>query len=401
MINLAFKDIRHNLGRFLLTTAGISLLLIVVMGMGGIYRGLIQEATLIIDRAGADIWVVQRDTKGPFAEVSKLPRNLENRIEAISGVASAEPFVSHTVQRNKDERVLRLTIQGVPDDGSWLPIIQGRALQAGHFEMLADKSAKLPLGSTLKLGKDTYTVVGITGRMNSPSGDAMVFLSLNDAMAIQADTPAEAIRLERHARLQRFDALPYGSTSVDHADMLMSETSRPAALPGRQISAVLVKVLPGHSMEAVLAKLRTMPDVTAYTADEQREIMLSGFVARSRKQLLLFRTILIIVSTVVMTLILYTLTLDKLHDIAMLKLIGARNGVIVSMIMQQSLLIGVLAFGIARFCGEWVYPFFPRRVVLVSFDLWVLFGIVIGISVLASCAGIIKAMRTNAGEILS
>lgn len=52
MINLAFKDIRHNLGRFLLTTAGISLLLIVVMGMGGIYRGLIQEATLIIDRAG-------------------------------------------------------------------------------------------------------------------------------------------------------------------------------------------------------------------------------------------------------------------------------------------------------------------------------------------------------------
>ena len=39
--------------------------------------------------------------------------------------------------------------------------------------------------------------------------------------------------------------------------------------------------------------------------------------------------------------------------------------------------------------------------VLVSFDLWVLFGIVIGISVLAGCAGIIKAMRTQAGEILS
>ena len=84
----------------------------------------------------------------------------------------------------------------------------------------------------------------------------------------------------------------------------------------------------------------------------------------------------------------------------MLKLIGARNGVIISMILQQSLLIGILAFGMARFCGEWVYPFFPRRVVLVSFDLWVLFGIVVGISLLASGAGIIKAMITNAGEIL-
>ena len=401
MINLAFKDIRHNFGRFVLTTVGISLLLMVVMGMGGIYRGLIQEATLIIDRAEADIWVVQRETKGPFAEVSKLPRNLEYRIESTAGVASAEPFVSHTVQRNKDERVLRLTIQGVPDDGAWLPIIQGRTLQQGHFEMLADKSAKLPLGSTLKLGKDTYTVVGITGRMNSPSGDAMVFLSLNDAMAVQGDVPAEAIRLERQARLQRFDTLPHGSTSIDHADMLVSETARPAALPGRQISAVLVRVLPGHSVEAVLEKLRSLPDVTAYTADEQREIMLSGFVARSRKQLLLFRTILVIVSTVVMTLILYTLTLDKLHDIALLKLIGARNSVIIGMIMQQALLIGMLAFGIARFCGEWVYPFFPRRVVLVSLDLWILFGIVIAISVLASLAGIIKALKTNAGEILS
>ena len=71
------------------------------------------------------------------------------------------------------------------------------------------------------------------------------------------------------------------------------------------------------------------------------------------------------------------------------------------MILQQALLIGVLAFGIARFFGQWVYPYFPRRVVLVSFDLWLLFGIVIAISVLASVAGVIKAMRTDAGEVLS
>ena len=109
-MNLALRDIRHNLGRFCLTTAGISLLLIVVMGMGGIYRGLIQEATLIIDRSGADIWVVQRDTKGPFAEISKIPRNMEYRIAAVTGVRSAEPFISHAVQRDHRGRVLRLTI---------------------------------------------------------------------------------------------------------------------------------------------------------------------------------------------------------------------------------------------------------------------------------------------------
>ena len=401
MMNLACRDIRCNLGRFCLTTAGISLLLMVVMGMGGIYRGLIQEATLIIDRSGADIWVVQRGTKGPFAEISKIPRDMEYRIAAVNGVGSADPFVTHAVQRDFRGRVLRLTVQGLPDSGAWLPLVRGRALRAGHYEMLADKSAKLPPGTRLKLGRDTYRVVGVTDRMNSPSGDSMIFVSLNDALAIRNDVPPEAVREERHARLRRFDQLSYGSTSVDHREMLVSESERPAALPGQQISAVLVKVRPGFDPADVLRRLRSLPDVSVYSSEEQRQIMLSGFVARSRRQLLLFRTILVTVSTVVMTLILYTLTLDKLHDIAMLKLIGARNRVIAGMILQQALLIGVLAFGIARFCGQWVYPHFPRRVVLTAFDLWILFGIVIAISVLASVAGVIKAMRTDAGEVLS
>ena len=49
-MNLASKDIRHNLGRFTLTTLGVGMLLMVVMGMGGIYRGIVEDATLLIDR---------------------------------------------------------------------------------------------------------------------------------------------------------------------------------------------------------------------------------------------------------------------------------------------------------------------------------------------------------------
>ena len=36
-MNLAAQDIRHNLGRFVLTALGIGLLLMLVLGMGGIY----------------------------------------------------------------------------------------------------------------------------------------------------------------------------------------------------------------------------------------------------------------------------------------------------------------------------------------------------------------------------
>ena len=115
----------------------------------------------------------------------------------------------------------------------------------------------------------------------------------------------------------------------------------------------------------------------------------------------LFRKILGGVSTVVMMLVLYTLTLDKLHDIAMLKLLGARRGVIVGMILQQALIIGCLSFALACLIGSWAYPHFPRRVVIVRSDQVVLFAIVVGISALASLVGIRKALRTDVGEVLS
>jgi len=75
-MNLAAQDIRHNAGRFALTAIGIGLLLMTVMGMSGIYRGMIEDALLVVDRRGADLWVVQRGTRGPFAEISRVPANL-------------------------------------------------------------------------------------------------------------------------------------------------------------------------------------------------------------------------------------------------------------------------------------------------------------------------------------
>lgn len=102
-----------------------------------------------------------------------------------------------------------------------------------------------------------------------------------------------------------------------------------------------------------------------------------------------------------MALIIYTLTLDRIHDIAMLKLIGARNGVIVGLILQEALLIGALADGLAWWLGQSVFPKFPRLVVIETRDLLALAGIVLGISVLASLLGIWKAMRVESNKVLS
>ncbi|HCE46706.1 MAG TPA: ABC transporter permease [Lentisphaeria bacterium] len=403
-MNLAIKDIRHNLGRFVLTTLGISLLLMVVMGMGGIYRGLVEEATLLVDCLGADLWVVQKDTRGPFAELSHIPRKLEYRVMAVPGVKSADSFISNTIQREYRGNPLRLTIQGLswPNDrGQTLPIYSGRIIGQAHYEMLADKSSKLKIGDKIPLGKNSYTVVGLTYHMNSPAGDSMAFLTIADAQDVQFDISGEAIRTERAARINRLQSIDLGHIQPQMADRAGGMASGIPALGTSMVSAILVHVEPGYDPAAVASKIVSCwPDVSVYSREGQRELLLRG-IERNRRQLGLFRILLILVSGIIMALILYTLTLDKLHDIAMLKLMGARNTVILALIMQQAQLLGILGLITARLLGEWIFPYFPRRVVLLQGDLIQLVLIVLVVSVLASLLGIAKALRVDPGEVLS
>lgn len=403
-MNLAFRDIRHNFGRFVLTTIGLGLLLMLVMGMGGIYRGLVEEAILLVDRIDTDLWVVQKDTRGPFAEISRIPANLEDRIRAVPGVLSSRGFISTTVQRERNGQPMRLTVQGLSwpyDRGEWLPIVAGRALGQAHYEMIANESLNLPLGEKIKFAKDVYTVVGISRGMSSPAGDSMAFFTVQDAQAIQYDLPGEAIRLERSARHNRAERIDLGRSLPQVIERSLGPASGIPALGPLAISAVLVKVRPGSDPDRVQAIIARWPDVSVYTSDGQRGLLVGGIVDRSRRQLGLFRILLIIVSAIIMALILYTLTLDKLHDIAMLKLMGARNGVILGLILQQALWLGGLGYVVAYYIGQWVFPAFPRRVVIVPEDLWLLAGVVLAIAVLASLLGIAKALRVEPSEVLA
>ena len=403
-MNLATKDIRHNFGRFALTTVGIGLLLMIVMGMGGIYRGLISDATLLVQKIGADLWLVQGDTRGPFAEISRVPANLEDRARAVPGVAESRRFVSHTIQRTYQGHPLRMVVQGLawPEDtGDWIPLTDGRSLRQAHYELIADRSLGIPLGAVLPLGKNRYRVVGLTTGMVGSGGDGLAFFTVSDAQAIQFDVPGEAMRLEREARQARV-----GDADIGQMNPLLLERSGGLsgsipALAAPQVSAVMVTLRPGADAVGVAATFATWPDITVYTTQQQVDLLLSGMVEKARRQLGLFRVLLIIISTIIMALIIYTLTLDKIHDIALLKLIGARNRVIVGLILQQALLIGSLGFGLAYWLGTFAFPRFPRRVVIENIDLLQLAGIVFAISVLASLMGILKAMRVEPNKVLS
>lgn len=403
-MNLAVHDIRHNFGRFALTATGIGLLLMVVLGMSGIYRGMIDDALVVLDRIGADLWIVQRGTRGPFAEISRIPANLDDRLRGVPGVVGARDFVSHTIQRERHGAPLRIAVQGLawPEDkGGWVNLTAGRTLGQAHFEMIADRTLGLALGERIALGKDVYTVVGIARDMVSPGGDGLAFFTVRDAQAIQFDLGGEAVRLERAARQGRAVAQDIGNVQPSLLERGGGVSAGIPALGPPMVSAVLVKMAPGADVGRAIETISGWPDVTVHTADGERQLLLAGMIDKARRQIGLFRVLLVIISTIIMALIIYTLTLDKIHDIALLKLMGARNGLIAGLILQQALLLGALGYGIAWYLGTWLFPLFPRRVLITGDDLWALAGIVLGISVASSLLGLWKSMRVEPNEVLS
>jgi putative ABC transport system permease protein len=403
-MNLAIRDVQHNLGRFGLTAVGLGLLLMIVMGMGGIYKGIEDDAVLLVDEIDADLWIVQRNTRGPFAELSRLPANVEDRALAVPGVATSRRFVTHTIQREFEGKPLRIAIVGLAwptDKGQWLPIIAGRSIAQAHYEIVADRTLNLPLGTRLKLGKDTFAVVGITKNMIGSGGDGLAFLTVADALAVQFDAAGEATRLERAARRGRAQGLDLTRSQPGLLERADLPSSAIPAIGSPLVSAILIDLKPGIDPEAVRSTMAGWADVSVYTGAQQRQLLLQGPVDRARRQIGLFRVLLVAISAIIMSLILYTMTLDKLHDIALLKLMGAKNRMILALVMQEAFLLGAIAYVLAYFIGQSLFPYFPRRVIITNDMLiWLAFAVAI-ICIVGSSIGIWKAMSVEPNEVLA
>jgi putative ABC transport system permease protein len=161
----------------------------------------------------------------------------------------------------------------------------------------------------VRLGKDSCRVVGLTSGMVASGGDGLAFFSVRDAQAIQFDLAGESTRLERAARVVRASNQDVGRVQP----LLLERGAGPAAgipaLGPPMVSAVLVKVAPGVDPRGVAELISAWPDVSVQTADDERRLLLEGMIDKARRQVGLFRALLVLISTIIPALILYTLTL--------------------------------------------------------------------------------------------
>lgn len=375
-MNLALRDIQHQLPRFLATAAGLGLLFTIVLAMGGIYQGMVEEAVLLIDHTGADLWIVQQGTKGPFAERSIVPLSLEERARSTPGAAWARPFSTFTTELPRPGKAQRATLVGLgwPEDrGAKLSIARGRRLEAARGELIADEGLAIGLGEVLLLGDERYTVVGTTKGMVASGGDALAFVTHADLLRISNYASPEAVR----------------SRSV----------SPPLSAAGAH--AILVGAEQGSSVDALRSRVQRWGDVTVFSREEQRELLVRGVIDKARRQIGLFRALLSVVSAIVVSLVVFNMTAAKTREIALLRLMGAKNTLIAGMIVQQSVLLNLLAFGVAVLVSQFAFSAFPRRVAVGPSDFAAVFGLAMLIALVASFAAVRRALSIPPTTILA
>ena len=389
-MDLAVKDLRRHLGRFLTTVVGVGLLFGTVLAMNGVYRGVVFEGISLIESLNPDLWVVERFRGGPFSEQSTLAEDFHYSVAAVPGVAQASPYIAYPVEREIRGQSKRFTIIGYDVFGGLggpNKLTAGRGIGRAHYEAVAHKKLGVPLGEKIPLGLHRYTVVGLTDDVTSPDGEPVVFLSLPDAQEVLFQRDNETVRNQRE-RLRR--SLARNSGAQEAARLLPALQS-----DTHIINAILVKLAPGADRLKVARHIENWLYFSVYTSGEEINLMLRGRLAKARMQLLTFRIILLIVSMVILTLVIYTFTMEKIRSIAIMKLMGAANRVIVRLVLEQSLLLTIGSFIIGWLIIHQTQDFFPRKIFLTPLDESVTFGLALLGGLFASGLGIWQALKTQ------
>ena len=375
MINLAQKDIKHTLGKFIITAMGVGMLLGIVLIMIGVYRGMIVDAKVLLDDLNVDLWVVQEDTLGPFAEASRIHEDLKNSVRVVNGVEKSVGLTFQNLQLQTSVKPVRVVAVGFNPFDAISPInserlIKGDVLRHDHYEIVISDNIGFKMGEEIPIGRNRYKVVGITHGTVSSGGDPLVYISLKDAQELQFSYSNNRIRSDRARGIKESSNMP-------------------------MVNTVVATVRLGYDTNEVANSIRATLHKSVYTKEEQKAILTKNLIERASKQIGLFTAILVVVSTIIIALIIYTMTLEKMKEISIMKLIGIPNSMIMKMIVQETLLLGFLAFIFGNVFSHLIYSHFPKRVVLEIPDAWMLFIVIMIASILASLIGIKKVINAD------
>lgn len=428
-MNLALKDIGYHRIKFFSAAGGVSLMIMMVLVIGGVTRGMFDDSSDITTATAADLWVVEKDRQGPFVENSGIPEDYYHAIEVIPGVAQASPVLiawesvarmprmtpvmkvmyanaSFTTQTMVEpgwmemQKTQRFVLIGYKPGrlGGPPSLIAGREIEADNYELVADVRAGFQVGERVRLKYHDYTVVGLTRNMVGFTADPVLYTTLKEAQTIVIKPDPDLLR-DRRWRYQQQVLLK----DKAQAPLMVEPGARRADALAENthfVNAIAVKLESGASVEEVKSAIVRWKRVTVYTAAQEVNLQVMGSNRLTIFQMSVLRVFLGLIAGFTVGQLIYAFTLDKVKEIATLKLLGAQVSRINGMILQQAILMAVLGTIAGAVLEQLSQPYFPRRVDATYGDIAMTLVAITVLSVLASLIAMRRAMKVDARSVL-
>lgn len=325
MIGVALRMLFRDRAKYFGIIMGVMLASMVITQQGAIFVGLMcRTFGAISDLEYPDAWVM--DAKVQFIDDTKpMQATALSRVRGIEGVAWAVPLYKGMLRARLDNGEFQNCIVMGLDDatltGGPPRMVSGRVedLRQADAVIVDQHGAETKLAHAGPEGKPIPLKVGDT-------------LEINDKRAV-------VVGLCENTRT--FQSQPVVYTTYSRATGF--------APPERKLmSFVLVKAGPGVPVQTLCDRISGVTGLAAYPKNRFKWKTVEYFMANTGIPINFGIAVGLgfIIGTVITGFMFYSFTLDNMRYFGTLKAMGAKDGVLLNMILCQSLVVGVIGFGL-------------------------------------------------------
>jgi putative ABC transport system permease protein len=365
--SIFLKDMAYRKARVILTTIGITVLIALILMLGGIMNGMRIQAQQYPTFTGANIWISAEGSGSAFIGFSLLvPEHLAYlggaqplKPESVSPLVFAH---ARPVIRGKPGKAVVVGYKpGKLGGPTRFDLTEGRLFTASQYEewaeadippreVVVDEKMNLEIGERILIGNKDLKVVGKTKSLMFVLDTPLLFMDLRTAQEVLLKNSL-------------------------HVNMMIAQTA------GGYTPEKAAKEIENFDAELKTIDVRTLKQTLGDIIDT--------YVDEPMKAVQFLRVMLWVAAGLIVGMITYVTTLEKTQEIGVLKAIGASNFYISSLIIKQVVLMSVA--GIV--CGLILsYIFAVAAPIFVSIHP-VESGIVVLISFVVCCAGGYLAAR--------
>ncbi|CAN5663076.1 ABC transporter permease [soil metagenome] len=373
MWTLACKLLLHDRLRFAVAIAGVSVSVMLVLVQVGLYYGFMDTASAVIDASTADLWVGKAGSES-FEFASPFDERAYYKVASVRGVQRAERvlinFAQAKLPTGGDLGVQIVGVESVP----------GRRPLLAPWNVIAGDAGRLPEAGAIVVDKTEYAKLKI------------------DQVGTQTEISGVHARVVAMTTgIRSFTTSPIVFTDLRSARSYMR------ALGDDAVTYVLVKTDAGM-VEQVKRAINQIPHLAAYTTSEMSQRTRTYWSTRTGVGAGFFTTAVlgIIVGFVVVGQILYSGTLQYIREYGTLKAMGAKNSMVVRVILSQAMISAALGFVIGSGLAvvmQWAMAHANLSVALFPGLYVATLIITILMCSLASLLSIVKVLRLDPASV--